>query len=263
VPPLGDRPVLSSDLLPGARKLAEAVRELIDILGYSYATLGRPSTYAEGVSPASKDTFNRLADGTIGSRSNAQAVRCLRSLAASRRPGGKIISEEALQELWDLAWDEKVQAKADAGRRSVLTAAPAGASPMPAAANAAADRFLHQHADAAVSGVAPVHPASGDRRNLTRPDVAWPVDDFVMFADRGEHGRAVGMLTHAGGTAPALEAAAAVAACRDRQLSDAAMTILRHAGKRPHPEILGIAGSLLDLSLCGDARQLIAFAEQA
>ncbi|MTJ76428.1 hypothetical protein [Nocardia seriolae] len=97
-----------------------------------------------------------------------------------------------------------------------------------------------------VEPVVPVPHGKGDRHNNERIDVAWTaVDDVTRYVADGDLTRLNSVLRYAGTEAPATETARAIAACRDRQMHDAAATIIGHAGSRAEREVLEI---LLELN---------------
>ncbi|MFG1617996.1 hypothetical protein ACGFI3_35035 [Nonomuraea wenchangensis] len=152
------------------------------------------------------------------------------------------MTEEELQRLLQRVLDEGMHTAAEPAVDTVADAD--GAVPAATAAGTGA------------TAVAPVPAANGDRRNGLMQAVQWPIDELVQHLNHGRYEHAVGMLDYAGGKAPAMEAAAAIQACRSRGLTEATDTLLRAAGSRPEKIVFAVVSHLIDLGNVEDAGTL-------
>jgi len=231
VPPRGRMKPLPSSLLPAQREFAQVVRTLLHDTGGSLRSI-------EKQIHSSRSVLHRLASGQV-QHPDLKTVFKLRRLAEHKKPVGTV-TEKHLRNLMQRVSDESVCAAAGPARDAVACADD-GAS----AATATG---------IGTPAVAPVPAADGDRRNGATTDVLWPVDELALHLDSGRYEHAVGMLDYAGGKAPAVEAAAAIQACRGRGLTEATDTLLRKVGSRPEKVVLAVVGHLMDLGNVPDAR---------
>ncbi|MEV4391211.1 hypothetical protein [Nonomuraea sp. NPDC049607] len=233
MPPRGRRKPLSTSLSPARRELAQAVRILLHDTGGSLRSVGFQIH-------RSRSALDRLASGQV-QNPDTQMVLALRQLAERKNPAGTV-TEEELRRLLQRVLDEGIFTAAGPAA-DIVAHADGGTS----AATAARTGAL---------SVAPVPAADGNRRNGSTAEALWPVDELVLHLDHGRYEHAVGMLNYAGGKAPAVEAAAAIQACRARGLTEATDTLLRAVGSRSEGIVLAVVSHLIEFGNIPDAGAL-------
>lgn len=229
----GQMKPLSASLPPARRELAQAVRSWLQ-----NTRLSLRSVRSKVLS--SRSALSRLAAGQVRNP-NWDVVFKLRRLAEDKNPIGTL-SEKELRRL--------LQRVAEEGQD--IAAGPA----VDTVAHVGGEATAASTAGTGASLVAPVSAIDGDRRNSSMAGALWPVDELMLHLDSGRYEHAVGMLDHAGGKAPAIEAAAAIQACRDQGLTEATNTLLRAVGRRPEKIVFEVLTHLIDIGDVTDAGAL-------
>ncbi|MEV4105594.1 hypothetical protein AB0J42_35580 [Nonomuraea sp. NPDC049649] len=226
---------LPDSLPPARRKFTEMMRTLLSATG---GTL-RSVAVADGVL-SSSSALQRLASGQVKNPSK-ELIFALRKHAEDNNAVG-LVTEEELLCLLQQVWDESRQIAA--GPAVITVTHPDDEAPAVPAAETGA------------RSVAPVPASDGDRRNGLVPGTPWPVDELVLHLDSGRYEHALGMLDYAGTKAPAEEAAAAIKACRSRDLTEAREILLRKVGARSEKIVFEVINHLIHVGDVMDAQEL-------
>lgn len=193
-----------------------------------------------------------LAEGRFFSKS------ALEELVKGRRKHPPRESE--LRELYDFAhgghgsregWEELLFKTIRSVRDQVCPACGTAAAPTKECAGAKPA----ENVAVIAPGGAPVPISEGDRRNEIKLEMAWPsiaevvwspVIELSEYVSAGKLENANGLMRHVGIEADPLETADAIVACRQVDMSDAADTIIGHAGNRK--ELVDVARILKSLN---------------
>jgi len=232
--------------LPAPRRaLAEAVRELVALIGASYAEISKalaPSAPGASEIHLSRQALCDLANGKRKRPPRLEPVAALHrlALAEAAKTGVPVITWDELEDLC----------------RALAPTPPPRPEPSPTCTACGAVTPLElalstlEPADLGVLNEATAAPAAlpvprqrGDRQRSGSG--TWPSITLVeAYLDAGNLERASGLLRHAGGEASPEEAAEAIAACGDRRLVDATEILIQSAGSRPPLDVMRIVHGL-------------------
>lgn len=249
---------LSPNLSPEQRKLAEAVRGLIERIGLSCRAIEKAiaaklpeGQRAEG--NLSRSVLSDLANGRRKRPPREVPLQELHKLALdSCRTEGSVPPWEELNSLRlalsSLGPEDELQPTVPCptcGAALTLEQASVAARPAEILTSITTD-------------VAPVPHHEGDRRNSGSIDMAWPpAKDLAVYISVGNFERVNGLIRYIGTEAAPNETADAVVSCRQLGLDEATDTIISYAGSRPELDVLQILQSLNQRDKRSDADILL------